>query len=559
MPHRIFSCFLPCLILTLVTVPATAAGLPDPAVVLAANRAATGAFAAGSVTVRGDYVGHGLKGTVENIFETSSGYYVERQHIPPVGSALGFDGRTPWQTDLSGASTPQLGGDRPALAANGAHRYSNAWWRDGYGDARIEPLGVDANGAHLRITPRAGKPFEAWFDAGTHLLARIREVQGLTTVDVRYRHYARLLGVMVPRITVIDNGSGEADLQTVTLRDVVAGPTQSDAIYAMPATPLRDWSIGGDQTVLPMRLYNDHVYVDVRVNGKGPFAFLVDTGGHLILTPQTAAALSLHAAGAAASSGAGEKTVTSGYTRVHELQAGTAKMRDLTSLVLDFSPKAVEGFQVGGMLGVELFERYVVRIDYGAGTLTLIDPERFDASDAGTGLPFVFYDHLPQVRGAFAGIPARFDIDTGSRAEVTVTRPFVEKHDLRKALSGGATVVDGWGVGGPVRSQVVRAPSLAMGELSVDNITASLATQDKGVFTDENFDGNIGSGWLKRFVVTFDYARQKMYLKPIPDPGPDIGTLIARACGSTWPTVDTWSPAWLRTARLRVQGSGSTT
>jgi S1-C subfamily serine protease len=58
----------------------------------------------------------------------------------------------------------------------------------------------------------------------------------------------------------------------------------------------------------------------------------------------------------------------------------------------------------------------------------------------------------------------------------------------------------------------------------VADVTASLATQDKGVFTDANFDGNIGSAWLKRFVVTFDYSRRTMYLDPIADPGDDVGT-----------------------------------
>lgn len=525
--QRIVSCLLACVILALVMVPALAAEKDDVASLLAANRRVTGAFAPGTVTVRSHYSGEGLQGTTETVFDSASGYYVDRYDLPPTSGASGFDGRTPWQTDLSGASTPQQGGDRPALAINNAYRHANGWWRENFGGAAVKALGRDVDGDHLCVTPRGGKAFEAWFDPSTHLLARLREVQSFaTTSDVRYRDYERHDGVMVPRITTIDNGGGEAGLQTVTLRGIAHGPTRDANTYAMPGAKPGDWHIDDPdgRTVLPMRLYNNHIFVDVGVDGKGPFPFLVDTGGHDIVTPQTAAALALDAKGAATSGGGGEKTATGSYTRIKSLQMGKARLDDQTVMVLDFSPKDVEGFQVGGMLGFEVFQRLVVRIDYAAGTFTLIDPKRFDARDAGKALPFVLYDHMPQLEGTFAGIPALFDIDTGSRAEVTMARPFVEKHRLRERFPQGVVTVDGWGVGGPVRSHVIRSPSLALGGMSVDNVTASLATQDKGVFTDEQFDGNIGSAWLKRFVVTFDYSRRTMYLDPAAAPIDDVGT-----------------------------------
>jgi S1-C subfamily serine protease len=40
---------------------------------------------------------------------------------------------------------------------------------------------------------------------------------------------------------------------------------------------------------------------------------------------------------------------------------------------------------------------------------------------------------------------------------------------------------------------------------------------------DPNYEGNIGSGLLKRFVVTFDYAHQTMYLRPITPAPVDAG------------------------------------
>ena len=52
-----------------------------------------------------------------------------------------------------------------------------------------------------------------------------------------------------------------------------------------------------------------------------------------------------------------------------------------------------------------------------------------------------------------------------------------------------------------------------------------LLTTDKGGSNaDDNLAGNIGGGILKRFVVTFDYEHNTMYLKPIAGRIADLDT-----------------------------------
>ena len=53
--------------------------------------------------------------------------------------------------------------------------------------------------------------------------------------------------------------------------------------------------------------------------------------------------------------------------------------------------------------------------------------------------------------------------------------------------------------------------------------TAGLAEDKHGSMSDPSYEGNVGSGFLKRFVVTFDYAHQTMYLKPIVPAPMDAG------------------------------------
>jgi len=104
-----------------------------------------------------------------------------------------------------------------------------------------------------------------------------------------------------------------------------------------------------------------------------------------------------------------------------------------------------------------------------------------------------------------------------------MTAPAVAAGSLRTLYPGGITVTDGWGVGGPSRSYVVRAPALSLGSVVVARPVAGLSDAQHGAFSDPNYEGNVGSGLLKRFVVTFDYGRRTMYLAPNATPDPDIG------------------------------------
>jgi PDZ domain/Aspartyl protease len=139
-------------------------------------------------------------------------------------------------------------------------------------------------------------------------------------------------------------------------------------------------------------------------------------------------------------------------------------------------------------------------------------------------IPFVFYDHLPYVSGRIGSLSAHFDIDTGSRSALDITSPFVAANRLRDRFPKGAVAVTGYGVGGPSRSHVVRMPSVAIGSITINDPVVDLSEARAGSFSDPNYDGNVGSGLLKSFVVTFDYTRRIMYLKRIEPVPPDVGT-----------------------------------
>jgi len=497
---------------------------PDAESVLAANRMAVGPMPArGSLDMEYSLATSGLNGTASHRGDLTTGAFIDTYDLSVITGGNGYDGRIPWQTDVSGVSIDQEGGDRVPVAVNEAYRNANLWWRRDRGGATITYIGRETlDGApadHLAVTPRGGGRFEAWFDAGSHMLVKTAEPQQFFKTQTLYGDYRREAGVMLAHRRDIDFGTG--DIQKMVLKQASVGPVRPLTAYSRPKKAPGGGRIdGGLKTVtLPFRLLNNHVYVEAMVNGKGPYTFIVDTGGHTLISPRVAAEAGLHTVGEGASTGAGEGKSTTGFAHYREIALGPVRLTDQPAFITNIYDPSIEGIPVDGMVGFELFSRFAVRLDYGAKTMTVSDFAAFDPRGAGTPVPFKFYDHLPSVHGMIDDLPARFDIDTGSRSEIDITSPFVGRHQLKARYQPGISAITGWGVGGPSRSYVVRVPSITLGSVKVPSVVSGLSTDKAGSISDPSYDGNIGSGLLKRFDVSFDYQHQTMYLKPL-DPQP---------------------------------------
>ncbi len=502
------------------------------AAILGANQAAVGRPPSRSaVTLEYRYVGSGLTGTLTDKVDLTTGAYVETIAAGGMTEGSGFDGTTPWQRDISGAYTPQRGGDRIPIALDAAYRRANLWWRSDRGGAAIAYIGRESDAGrsleHLSVTPKGGKRFDAWFDSDTHLLARVTYDQQFLHVTERYSDYRREGPQVLAHAIESDPGLGEGGISRLTLLQCAYVSAAPPSAYSRPRTPVTGAIIAGgaSSTTVPFRLLNNHVYVEATVDGKGPYTFIVDTGGHTLLSPHLIKEVGLEPVGEAVTSGAGEKHGTTGFVHFGEIAIGAVRLRDQDGFATDIYDKAIEGIPVDGMVGFELVRRMVTTIDYGRHVITFTQPDRFEAdARSGVRVPFVFYDHVPNVPGRIGDLPARFGIDTGSRSALDITSPFVASHRLRDRFTAGTVAITGYGVGGPARSYVVRIPSVAIGSITIEDPVVDLSEAHSGSFSDPNFDGNVGSALLKRFVVTFDYARQFIYLKPIEPVPADVGT-----------------------------------
>ncbi len=271
---------------------------------------------------------------------------------------------------------------------------------------------------------------------------------------------------------------------------------------------------------LPFELVDNRVIVSAIVNGVGPIRLVLDTGADGgLLTNEVGARLHLAVTGEEEESGTGAATVRMGQTKVRELRLGEGVFRN-QSMVLapsdDF--KNVFGAKSpDGVIGQPIFERYVIRIDYQRKVLTFTPPSQYVAPAEATAVRFDLPAQIPVVEAELDGVRGRFGVDTGARSSLLVYRPFAEEHKLREKYGAHVEGVTGWGIGGPIRSLLVRSKDFSLGGFDVKGSVVRLSTLGSGATTSSAMAGLIGPDILERFVVTFDYSRRRMLLEKSSD------------------------------------------
>jgi predicted aspartyl protease len=464
-------------------------------------------------------VAGGLTGSVETFEDLPTGRSVASFELGPTAGSTGFDGASAWTRDQSGSVHVTDAPTARAAALTEAYRTARAYWYPERMPAEIHLARTATEGERrfevVHVAPAGGRPYEMWLDAGTGLLDRVVEPGDNEVATTYYSDYRRVDALTLPHALRISTGNEAYDTR-ITVQQARVAAAEPAQRYAMPASAVTDVAIAGgrDTVELPFELLNNHIYIQAQINGKDPVRLLVDTGGVNLLTPQAATALGIPFEGRMEARGAGEQSVDLALAKVDSLTLGDATLRDQIFYVIDLGQlENVEGVPFAGLVGYEVFKRFAVTIDYADRRLTLVRPERFEYRGNGVAVPFVFHHRTPQVQGAIDGVAGEFTVDTGSRASLTLAAPFVAEHGLLARYAPTVEAMTGWGVGGPVRSHRARGGTLVLGSVEVPGVALDLFTGERGAFAAKNLAGNIGAGVLSRFTVTFDYARQQMYLE----------------------------------------------
>lgn len=135
---------------------------------------------------------------------------------------------------------------------------------------------------------------------------------------------------------------------------------------------------------------------------------------------------------------------------------------------------------------------------------------------AGESLPLHFEDQHPYVRAAvtltgLGVLEGEFVLDLGSNLPLILLPSFIEEKKLRDSLPPTIETF-GRGVGGEVGLPIGRTGRLQIGSHALDRPVTAFPRS--GTFGRSGKAGNIGSAVLRRFRVTFDYPRNRIFLEP---------------------------------------------
>jgi predicted aspartyl protease len=270
---------------------------------------------------------------------------------------------------------------------------------------------------------------------------------------------------------------------------------------------------GRGPAVVPFDLIDNRIVIDVRLNGRGPFRLIFDSGANAVVSPEVARQLGLKVENLqTGGGGVGEQRVERGETTISEIEVGGIRLpaEEFGVISFDDSKYVFGANRIDGILGFPLFSRYVVRIDYERKQLTFAEPSGFVYEGRGTSVAIDFDGHLPLIEGELDGVPGSFVIDTGARSSLILYGPFVERNNLRAKYKASFQGVTGWGIGGPVRSYIVRAQTLKLGAVEVRNLIARLSLQKSGALTGAGRAALVGPDVLKQFTTFFDYSRRRI-------------------------------------------------
>jgi hypothetical protein len=424
-----------------------------------------------------------------------------------------------WKKDLTLGVHPLDAPDARAAARTSAYLA-----RHGYFHPATDPAGfacladVTEDGRTLRrvrITPRNGRAVSVWVDPAAHLIVRTQEQAPLDVETTHYGAYRNTAGLMLPyEIVETDGRTEDTVVRSIRTYRVQRMPNAAD--FRRPTDPTNQRiATRTASTELQLDVSSGSPVVNAYVNGHGPLPFILDTGGHAILTADAAKELGITGQGGGVSGGAGEATITQQFAHVRSLRIGEAELTDFPMLIIpygkDFSDRGPGKPPLAGILGLEVFERFAVTIDYAGHTLRLQTPQSFTPRAGDVAVPLVFQDDMPLAYATVDGTRGLFGIDTGNSGPIYLFGDYLRHHGFFPRYDAGAAGLS-TGTGGTVRSSTHRLRDVSLGGLTMHNFVAGFVVQQQGSFSSRTEAGNIGHDVLAQFTVTTDYARGRMYL-----------------------------------------------
>jgi len=271
----------------------------------------------------------------------------------------------------------------------------------------------------------------------------------------------------------------------------------------------------------PFKMIRNMVIIKLKINNKGPYNFILDTGvGVMIITdPTLIDSLSIPHKKITKISGLGGNEAYEAYaTCPLNIEIPGMHSVDVGAYVFNtdhFGLSNYAGIPIHGLLGYDFFSKLVVKINFTDSSLTSYRPEVWKKPRGFESLPMSIEDRKPYITTpvSFCDESVRqckLVVDLGAGHPLSLENSHTNQWPTRQAITANL----GMGLTGPVKGKISRVTRLSLGKYTLNNVLSSFPDNRVDNSLTQSRDGNLGVDILKRFTVIFDYNNGKLYLKP---------------------------------------------
>jgi predicted aspartyl protease len=268
---------------------------------------------------------------------------------------------------------------------------------------------------------------------------------------------------------------------------------------------------------IPFELAANLIIIPVHVNQSDTLRFVLDTGvSAIILTDKHLAdSLQLKSYRTVRISGAGERGDISARLMVgNTLRIGPITGFQQNLLVIDDDLLGLSeyvGRKIHGIIGYDLFARFVVSINYWQKQLIIQEPSRYRYRPSkGTKIPITIEESKPYLSDVRVNSNGQWHtlktiIDTGAGHSLALDLSQIE--GLNLPATNVRTQL-GRGLSGNINGYLGRVTEVQLGPYQLQNVLTSypdVADSTDKLYSRTGRQGNIGSDLLRRFLVTFHY------------------------------------------------------
>ncbi len=283
---------------------------------------------------------------------------------------------------------------------------------------------------------------------------------------------------------------------------------------------------GKKKVQIPIEIQNNLIVVRVILNDVIPLKFIVDTGVRTSILTQKSFADILqlqYSRKYTLTAPGGEKLIDAYVANNVSLTLPGVVGKGHALLVLDEDYLELRnhlGTDVHGVLGYELFSRFIIKVDYQRKIMTLMWPEKFRPRKNYEMIPIRIQDTKPYLLAPISifaehSLNAKLLVDTGASHGLMLEPETDTRINLpEKTLNN----IIGRGLGGEITGKTGRIESLELGNYTIHKALANFPDSNS-YYSDSlkhhrvDRNGTLGGEILSRFIVIFNFPHEKIYLK----------------------------------------------